>query len=659
MPSEGRKNFLWIVFIYGKPTAKSSDRHEKCCYKLLSVQLIGIGCGDIFCALLPGAHAIIIFGATRSLNGMDVCKMHNGLMTSLVSAAIFAGVTLSASVAFAQTQLESLDGTYKISGEIVSSEGDSYTIQTNVGTLVVRKDLVNCTGPGCAVEPEPDVVAVSQVIVLQSLDGAVRLTGTLIEATDETILIDTSSGQLNIKRELVTCEGAACPAPVVRNEQIAITVPDRDAADLIKVALFGLSSINDYSLDVQSTDTTFSPPIQVIDGDGKDIANVTMQRADDAAALGGLLSGESMLFVTRNRVTAEALSRVAGRSVSDVSSLLSEQSIGHDAVTLAVHPSNRIGEISADAISAVLSGRVSDWDQIGGMAAPLTLHMLEGNGSLLDILATRGIASTGLPGSTVFHATDAQLKEAIAGDPSALGVAFKSQIGAETALDVEMSCQIHAGNSDFTVRTQDYPLAVRWYQYTLRDGKESKFLDSFNGFVSTAAGQSAIASRGLVPSQLQMAKLSDQPERVLSSILAGPTGGAAADVLRSYIGQVASAERLSTSLRFVQGRVDLDAQSISELPAIVDVLTRAEYADHDVLLFGFSDSEGPLDGNLEVSQRRAQTVFDALSRVSGGRLSEDRMRIAGVGPVAPVACNTTAAGRDNNRRVEVWLAPRS
>ena len=71
-------------------------------------------------------------------------------------------------------------------------------------------------------------------------------------------------------------------------------------------------------------------------------------------------------------------------------------------------------------------------------------------------------------------------------------------------------------------------------------------------------------------------------------------------------------------------------------------------------IIGHTDSTGAYQHNLNLSQRRAQSVADYL-RNQG--VSGNRMSVRGVGPDQPVADNGTAQGRQQNRRVEINLRP--
>lgn len=77
-----------------------------------------------------------------------------------------------------------------------------------------------------------------------------------------------------------------------------------------------------------------------------------------------------------------------------------------------------------------------------------------------------------------------------------------------------------------------------------------------------------------------------------------------------------------------------------------------ENPDRNVLIEGHTDNTGSASYNLDLSQRRADAVASFLI---GQGVSPGRLATRGYGQTYPVAPNTTAAGRQQNRRVEVVI----
>jgi outer membrane protein OmpA-like peptidoglycan-associated protein len=78
-----------------------------------------------------------------------------------------------------------------------------------------------------------------------------------------------------------------------------------------------------------------------------------------------------------------------------------------------------------------------------------------------------------------------------------------------------------------------------------------------------------------------------------------------------------------------------------------------EHPERNVTIEGYTDSLGSESYNLDLSQRRAETVRDFL--IKNG-VSPAQVTARGYGENFPVASNNTEAGRQQNRRVEIIVS---
>lgn len=78
-----------------------------------------------------------------------------------------------------------------------------------------------------------------------------------------------------------------------------------------------------------------------------------------------------------------------------------------------------------------------------------------------------------------------------------------------------------------------------------------------------------------------------------------------------------------------------------------------QYPERKILIEGFTDSQGSDSYNQKLSQDRAQAVRDELAKHG---VSAQRIDIVGYGEEYPVASNDNAAGRQQNRRVEIVVS---
>jgi outer membrane protein OmpA-like peptidoglycan-associated protein len=102
---------------------------------------------------------------------------------------------------------------------------------------------------------------------------------------------------------------------------------------------------------------------------------------------------------------------------------------------------------------------------------------------------------------------------------------------------------------------------------------------------------------------------------------------------------------------------DVDSASLkpgayTEINRVSQVLV--QYPQTDIQIAGHTDSSGAEAYNQGLSERRAMGVQNAL--LNQGVVPE-RMQTIGFGESQPVADNSTAAGRQLNRRVVITIAP--
>ena len=125
--------------------------------------------------------------------------------------------------------------------------------------------------------------------------------------------------------------------------------------------------------------------------------------------------------------------------------------------------------------------------------------------------------------------------------------------------------------------------------------------------------------------------------------------------LRTLVAEITNLRETSRGLvislsdiLFETGKATLKPGAVQNITRIAAVLN--QYPDYQISVEGHTDSRGTDAYNQKLSDDRARAVADAL--VSAG-VSPGRISSKGFGETQPVATNSTAAGMQQNRRVEV------
>lgn len=152
----------------------------------------------------------------------------------------------------------------------------------------------------------------------------------------------------------------------------------------------------------------------------------------------------------------------------------------------------------------------------------------------------------------------------------------------------------------------------------------------------------------------------------LGAVIGGVVGGVAGGVIGNKMDKQAreieealpgaDVERIGEGIHLVLGensvnfefsKSALTAKAKQNLDKLVPVFK--SYADTDIKIYGYTDSKGSDEFNLNLSKERAAAVKTYLA--SKGLVSS-RFVSVGVGEADPIADNETDAGRAKNRRVE-------
>lgn len=149
---------------------------------------------------------------------------------------------------------------------------------------------------------------------------------------------------------------------------------------------------------------------------------------------------------------------------------------------------------------------------------------------------------------------------------------------------------------------------------------------------------------------------------LIGAAVGGTTGGLIGNKMDKQAREIqqsipgASVERVGEGIKVVLNenavRFDFDKSTLTpsaqqNLNKIINIFK--EYPDTNIGIYGYTDSKGADQYNLNLSDKRAQSV---ASYMTAHGISSSRLTTKGFGKSDPIGDNNTDAGRALNRRVE-------
>lgn len=515
----------------------------------------------------------------------------------LIRATAIAGllqIFLGLSVFAQDVTLTSRDGGVEIVGSLLGYDGEFYRVQSVYGVLTVDGSGVLCAGPGC-----PDL---DSFIAEITISGASTIGNTLMPA-----LINAFAVHQNYSAE-------------------RIIVSDREFEYVLSESPSNRIAAR-FSIKINSSDEGFAD----------------------------LLAEETDIAMSLREVLPDEIIRGVQAGLGRFSSPGQNRVIALDALVPVVSPRNPVAEISLNKLSQVFSGDITNWQDLGGIDAPIVLHFRNEGSGVTNLFLEKIIlpAGKGLASGMQRHGTNSDLVVAVARDPFAIGLSTLSEPGNARPLTLVGGCGFKSGAEPEALKSEDYPLTAPLFLY-LKGQRLPAVGREFMRFTQSPAAQISVLRAGFVDQAIARTPIDRQGDRLANAILnAGDE--VSLEALQDMVSALDGWRRLSVTFRFRDGSPDLDAQSRSNVVLLARALESGTIGSEELTFVGFSDGMGPAAANKRLSLRRAASVRKAVQQEAAtadqARIS---LKVKGFGEAMPMACDDTDWGRQVNRRVEVW-----
>ncbi|WP_299956025.1 phosphate ABC transporter substrate-binding/OmpA family protein [uncultured Roseobacter sp.] len=498
--------------------------------------------------------------------------------------------------------------------------------------------------------------AVAQDVTLTSRDGRIELTGTLLGFDGEFYRIDTLYGELTVDGSGVLCDGPGCPNLQDYVAELSISGSATMGAVLMPALIEGFALRNGYIALRMVEDKTHFNYSLTDEQTGKLAAVFFFRVTNTDEGFADLLANEADIVMALREIREDELSRAAEAGMGDMTGTNRSRVLALDAVVPIVAPNNPVRDISPGDLARAYAGQITNWSDLGGPDAPITLHAPAPETGLGQAIEDEIIAPAGLQMSPniMRHMRGADLAGEVSRDAFALGVASFAEVGNAQALTLTGVCGRALRATRRTIKTEDYPLTAPMFIY-LPARRLPKIAREFLAYTRGPSAQIVIRRAGFVDQAPEEVPVDDQGNRFANAI-----ASAGAEVplseLQRMVSVLSSMKRLTTSFRFEAGSVRLDAQSRSNIQQLARGLEQGRYDARKLLLVGFSDGEGPAEANRGIALRRAEAVRSAIIEAAEtADLDRVVMDVDAFGEAMPMACDGSAWGRQANRRVEVWV----
>jgi len=391
-----------------------------------------------------------------------------------------------------------------------------------------------------------------------------------------------------------------------------------------------LASRGGTEIVTKTTDVALETRIEAL-LDGEPVA-VEIHAHGSSTAFADLAADATDIGMSSRKIKGEEVAKLAP-TLGDLSLGDAEHIIALDGLAVVVNPGLAIREMNVATVAAIFAGEIANWQQLGGPDLPIQLFARDDNSGTWDSFDTMVLKPSGktLADAARRFESSQELSDGVAATPGAIGFIGLPYVRRAKLLAISGDDNTLAlFPNNFTVSTEDYPLARRLYLYLSAQSSNME-ARQFIDHVHASQGQGVVGDIGFISQNISATKppVTD-------------------DLPYEYLQLTEQAERLSINVRFALGSDGIDNKAQRDLFRLASYLEANP--GRRVLLLGFTDSVGSQDVNLRLSKTRAELVSKELMK-----LGIFPYKVEGFGALAPVAANDNDEGRQRNRRVEVWI----
>jgi len=496
----------------------------------------------------------------------------------------------------------------------------------------------------------------AQDVTLTSHDGTVEVSGTLQGFDGEFYRVDTIYGVLTVDGSGVSCEGPGCPDLESYVAELSVSGAQTMGDVLMPALIEAFAERN--GMDVRRvirSDTDFTYVLRQPDN-GPDLARIRFHLSSTEEGFADLLADDADMVLALRELRPVEAARAKEAGLGDLTRAARSRIVGLDGLVAVVAPDNPLDGISLEMLARIFSGETGNWRDLGGPDAAISVHMRRENSGLTQNFMDEVMRPAKLELATgiVLHDSTAELVDAVAADPFAIGIGSYSETGNAKSLAMRGDCGFSFQATTVNLKTEDYPMTAPLFLYTPAR-RLPKVGRDFMAFLRSPTAQLVVRRSGFVDQRPVEISLKAQGARLANAITAAGTETSLKD-LQKMVAVLQTARRLTVTFRFQAGSTRLDAQSQANVVHLARLLESGVYDGRRLIFIGFSDGDGGAAANLRISRKRAAAARAAvLKEAATADLSRLTLDIDAFGEALPMACDNESWGRRANRRVEVWV----
>jgi len=216
--------------------------------------------------------------------------------------------------------------------------------------------------------------------------------------------------------------------------------------------------------------------------------SISVDGGGSVVGIEALINGTTEICATSRPFSNEEVQQLAQRHNSIGISILAAK----DALSIVVHPSNPVSNLSTNEIKDIFFGKITNWKTVGGNDLPITLYSREPNSGTYLYFEEHVLLGEPYSDNCLVMPGTHAIISALIQDSSGIGYSTFAYANTVKRLSVN-----NVAPTPENVRNGTYPISRYLYFYTINqpEGEIKKFVD----WVVGQEGQRVVKANGYIP----------------------------------------------------------------------------------------------------------------------------------------------------------------
>lgn len=219
----------------------------------------------------------------------------------------------------------------------------------------------------------------------------------------------------------------------------------------------------------------------------KNNVNISVRGGGSGVGVAALINKTCSIAISSRPMKAKEITTAKSAGVNPTG-----YAVANDGITMVVHKSNTVKNLSIKQIKDIYTGKISNWNQVGGPNMPIVIVSRDVASGTFEVFNEKVLGGAKVIDSAMMLASNNAIATTVGDTPGAIGYIGLGYVTDKTKIvTVENVMPTVA-----TIKSGEYKIARKLYMYT--NGKATGDVARFLNFIFSDEGQKLVEDQGFI-----------------------------------------------------------------------------------------------------------------------------------------------------------------